>query len=149
MKKVKNKLSPAVKKELIGLFGILVILCALLVFLLIPEKVPIEETEEDLSKIKVMLLNGCGYGGIANDVKDILLKNENSRLDIIAWQNVNRDMFIYDKSLIVVKRQDDKKLEYLMKETGIKRRIYATNENSIEDFQIILGKDYHHYFSQE
>ena len=91
MKKVKNKLSPAVKKELIGLFGILVILCALLVFLLIPEKVPIEETEEDLSKIKVMLLNGCGYGGIANDVKDILLKNENSRRSIYIMLSCRKE----------------------------------------------------------
>ena len=43
-------------------------------------------------------------------------------------------------------QEDEKKLNYLMKITGIKRRIYAFNENTLEDFQIILGRDYRMYF---
>ena len=64
----------------------------------------------------------------------------------MSWDNVDRDLFIYDKTIIVVKKKDEKKLNYLMQITGIKRRIYALNPNNIEDIQIILGKDYKQYF---
>ena len=33
-----------------------------------------------------------------------------------------------------------------MKITGINRRIYALDANTIEDMQIILGNDYNKYF---
>ncbi len=149
MRKPKNKLSRALKRELISLSVILVLLLSLFIYLIIPEKEDEFENIGTIPLIKLVLLNGCGYSGIASDVKEYLLKDENSRFDIIAWRNVDRNKFIYTKSLIVVKKADEEKLGYLMKKTGIKRRIYATNKNSIEDFQIILGKDYQYYFSQE
>ena len=94
--------------------------------------------------VKVSILNGCGYPGIATDVKEQLL--ENDLIDVIAWKNNFRNMFIYDQTIIIAKRDNPKKLKYLMDITGIKRRAYAFNSDNIEEYYIILGKDYKKYF---
>jgi len=147
----KNNLSRSKKS---GLTLLIVIFLAILLFFLylalddgkVEKKVEIGFQ----GSVKISLLNGCGYPGIANEVKEILLNvhdNGNEQnLDIIFWKNVERNMFIYKKTIIVVKHNNEEKLSYLKQLTGIKRRIYALDDNSIEEFQIILGNDYKKYF---
>ncbi len=117
---------------------------ALILFLFLNSKREKKNIVRDsIPTIKLAVLNGCGYPGIAKEVKDILIDKD---FDVIAWKNVERDMFIYEKSILVIKKYDKKKLAYFQEMTGIKRRIFSINENSIEDFQIILGKDFRKYF---
>ncbi|MBN1327815.1 MAG: LytR C-terminal domain-containing protein [Candidatus Cloacimonetes bacterium] len=133
----------------------MLILMSIFLYLIFTEKKSVPEqsdaqeviVEESSPAVKIILLNGCGIEKIASDVKEILQAKNLQNLDIIAWQNVERDLFIYEKSLIVVKKNDPEKLKYIIGVTGINRRIFAENEDSIEDFQIILGKDYRNYFN--
>lgn len=99
-----------------------------------------------LPRIKLAILNGCGYPGIAKEVKDALLHAPDGNFDIISWRNVDRGMFIYDKTVIVMKHDEPEKYDALQEYTGIKHRIVSIDENAIEEFQIILGKDYKQFF---
>lgn len=99
-----------------------------------------------LPRIKLAILNGCGYPGIAKEVKDALLHAPDGNFDIISWRNVDREMFIYEKTVIVMKHEEPEKYEALRDYTGIKHRIVSIDENAIEEFQIILGKDYKQFF---
>lgn len=140
-------MSTANKNVLKGLLIALFAFLAVYVFLLFkPKEETFSKSENPLPIIKVSVLNGCKFPLIAREVKDILLDRYSSNIDVISWGNVPRGMFIYSQSIIVVKHKDERKLEFLKKITGIKRRIYACDENSLEDFQIILGKDYKKYF---
>jgi len=103
------------------------------------EKIAFDES--NLPAIKIILLNGCGYQGVAGKVREILYQKN---LDIIACSNAEK--FIYDKTIIVVKKRDEQDLERLQLMTGIKRRIFANNKNSEASFYIIIGKDYQDYF---
>ena len=96
--------------------------------------------------LKLALLNGCGLDGVATEVKEYFIINTSGNVDIVSWRNVDRNLFIYNKSIIVVKKDDDEKLKYLMEFTGIDRKIYAIDNNAIEDLQIILGNDYREFF---
>ncbi len=147
MNKSKNNLSSALKKLLISFLAIFIIVVVIIIVhknLLSPDKD--DKPSYNFSSVKISLLNGCGKKNAATEVKDFLYDKEINNLDIISWKNVPRDMFIYEKSLIIVKKGNDEKLDFLMRLTGIKRRIYAENEQYIEEFQIILGKDYKKYF---
>ncbi len=99
-----------------------------------------------MPRIKLAIINGCGYPGIAREVKDTLLHAPDGNFDIISWRNVDRNMFIYDKTVIVMKHDEPKKYASLQEYTGIKHRIISIDENAIEEFQIILGKDYTQFF---
>jgi len=107
-----------------------------------------QEVEVELmpTSVKLAILNGCGVKGAATDVKEYFIDRNAGNIDIIAWRNVDRNMFIYKKSIIVVKKDNEDKLNYIMKLTGITRKIYAHDPNTIEDLQIILGNDYKKYF---
>jgi len=147
MRKTKNNLSPAEKRASIVILS-LVCLIIIVAFFLIFKKKESRITEDIIpaTSLKLTILNGCGFDGAAKDVKEFLINKDVRNLDIIAWKNVDRNMFIYNKTIIVVKKDDQKKIEYLMNITGIDRRIYALDENTIEDMQIILGNDYGKYF---
>ncbi len=101
---------------------------------------------EDVS-VKIAILNGCGFPNIASEVKEYFLENHNGSIDVVGCRNIESCKFIYKKSLIVLKHDEIEKLEKVMKLTNIHRRIYALDDNCIEDIQIILGKDYTEYFS--
>jgi hypothetical protein len=147
MKKSKNNLSPALKKLIISFLAILIIIVAVLWILgFLGQDDTLEEPEYKFSSVKISLLNGCGKKNAATEVKDILYDKEINNLDIISWKNVPREMFIYEKSLIIVKKMNAEKLDFLMRLTGIQRRILAENDQYIEEFQIVLGKDYKKYF---
>ena len=125
---------------------LLLIIAAFISYLFINfKKEKSDVVKVSIPTIKLALLNGCGYPGIAKEVKDILI---DKNFDVIAWRNVERNMFIYEKSIIVIKKYDKDKLSYFQKMTGLDRRIFALDENTIEDFQIILGKDFKKYFKK-
>ena len=148
MRKPKNNLFHIDKRaSLIGI-TILLLIFVTSYFLFFNKKVSdnFEDKVIEITSLKLSILNGCGVKGAASEVKDILLNRNIENMDIISWENVKSNKFIYGKSIIIVKRKDENKLKYLMKITGISRRIYALNENTIEDFQIILGRDYRTYF---
>lgn len=104
------------------------------------------EVEFLTTSVKLAILNGCGVDGAATEVKEYFINKNAGNIDIIAWRNVERNMFIYGKSIIVIKKEDEEKLNYIMNITGITRKIYALDPNAIEDLQIILGNDYREYF---
>ncbi len=148
MRKLKNNLFRIDKRaSLVGVTVLLLVSVASF-FLFFNKKVSdnFEDEIVEITSLKLSILNGCGVKGIASEVKVILIKMNIENMDIISWENVKSNKFIYGKSIIVVKRKDDNKLKYLMKITGISRRIYSFDENTIEDFQIILGRDYRTYF---
>ena len=148
MRKPENNLFHIDKRaSLIGITALLLISMAsyfMFFYKKVSEKIEVEIIE--ITSLKLSILNGCGVKGAASEVKDILINKNFENVDIISWENVKSNKFIYGKSIIVVKRKDENKLKYLMKITGISRRIYAFDENTIEDFQIILGRDYRTYF---
>ena len=148
MRKPKNNLFRIDKRaSLIGI-TILLLIYAASYFMFFNKKVSEKNKVEiiEITSLKLSILNGCGVKGVASEVKDNLINKNFENVDIISWKNVKSNKFIYGKSIIVVKRKDEKKLEYLMKITGISRRIYAFDDSTIEDFQIILGRDYRTYF---
>lgn len=97
------------------------------------------------SPVKVKLLNGCGFPGVARDVKDYFDNSEHN-VTVVSIGNVSGNRFIYRQSIIVAKHADEEKLKYLQAITGIERRIYAYDDNLFEEFHIILGNDYKQYF---
>ena len=146
MRSPKNNLSPIKKRALLITITVLIIILSFFFILFLKrEKANINEDKIAVTSLKISILNGCGIDGAAKDVKEYLINKNIKNLDIIAWENVERDMFIYGKTLIVIKKDDEEKLKYLMKITGIKRRIFALDPNTIEDMQIILGRDYKNY----
>ena len=148
MRKPENKLFRIDKRaSLIGITALLLISVASY-FMFFNKKISgnIEVEIIEVTSLKLSILNGCGIKGAASEVKESLINSNFNNVDIISWENVKSNKFIYGKSIIVVKRKDENKLKYLMKITGISRRIYAFDENTIEDFQIILGRDYRTYF---
>lgn len=109
-------------------------------------QIPEAEIVKDTPHLKISVLNGCGISGAASEVKNYFIEKNLRNIDVIYWSNVERNLFIYNKTIIVVKKDQREKLEYLMELTDIQRRIFACNENSFEDMQIIVGKDYKRYF---
>lgn len=149
MRKPKNNLFHIEKRaSLIGI-AVFVFVSVAYYFMFFEKKdsVDIPVKIVDVTSLKLSILNGCGVNGAASEVKDFLINNDFENIDIISWENVKSNKFIYGKSIIVVKRKNENKLKYLMEITGITRKIYALNENTIEDFQIILGRDYRAYFN--
>ena len=148
MRKPKNNLFRIDKRaSLIGI-TVFLLICAASYFMFFNKKNSenIEVEIVEITSLKLSILNGCGVKGAASEVKDNLINKNFENVDIISWENVKSNKYIYGKSIIVVKRKDENKLKYLMKITGISRRIYAFDENTLEDFQIILGRDYRTYF---
>ena len=148
MRKLKNNLFRIDKRASVIGITVLLLISVASYFLFFNKKVSdnFEDEVFEITSLKISILNGCGVKGIASEVKDILIKMNIENMDVISWENVKSNKFIYGKSIIVVKRKDENKLKYLMKITGISRRIYAFDDNTIEDFQIILGRDYRTYF---
>jgi hypothetical protein len=100
-----------------------------------------EEFNDDmLPAVKVKLLNGCGFSGIASEFSEYL-----SQYNIYVVSLGNSEKPIYDKTIIVIKQDDEEDLMRLKKYTGITRVIYALDPYIEESFQIILGRDYQDY----
>ena len=93
--------------------------------------------EDKLPAVKVQILNGCGFEGLASEYQDFI-KDKNISVDSTG----DTTKPIYDKSLIVVRKGDLEDLERLRKMTGIKLYTLARTEYSNVDFDIVLGRDY-------
>ena len=147
MNTLKNNLSSVQKRSLIILFAVILLLgSAGLIFWISNQKRTGEEERKPSPSVKISILNGCGVDGAAGDVKDYFINQDLENIDIIAWRNVDRGLFIYGKTILVAKKQDEEKLNYMIDLTGITRKIYSFDPNTIEDIQIILGSDYREYF---
>jgi len=95
------------------------------------------EAEHKLPAIKIVLINGCGFEGLAKEFGDFLAEKN---VDIVSMSNTRKPTF--DKTIIVVRKGDDEDLKRLQRMTGIQRYTEARNETALADFDIIVGKDY-------
>lgn len=145
MKRSKNSLSSNKKAYKILVIIILIVILSVLIF----RKDRSADTKVSIptSPVKVKLLNGCGFPGVARDVKDYFDNSEHN-VTVVSIGNVSGSRFIYRQSIIVAKQDDEEKLSYLQQITGIERRIYAYDDNLFEEFHIILGNDYKKYFEE-
>ena len=100
-----------------------------------------EWDERYLPAIRVVVHNGCGFVGVANNVRHSLF---GKNIDVVGVGNTRR--FIYDETIIVVKHGDEMELRRLKRMTGIENVIYAVNENFFVPFIIIAGRDYRRFF---
>lgn len=100
-----------------------------------------EFDERNFPAIRVVVHNGCGFMGVANNVRRHLF---DKNIDVVGVGNTRR--FIYDETLIVVKHNDEVDLRRLQRMTGIENVIYAVNENYFVPFIIIAGRDYQRFF---
>ena len=101
-----------------------------------------EDIEEIFPAIRIFIYNGCGFQGVANRINEYLL---DVNIDVVNTRNAQR--FVHDKTLIVVKHDDEKDLQRLKNMTGIENIIYAVNSNFEVPFIIIAGKDYEKFFN--
>ncbi|MFA5666578.1 MAG: LytR C-terminal domain-containing protein [Candidatus Cloacimonadaceae bacterium] len=98
--------------------------------------------EDQLPAIKIIVLNGCGFDQLASDFA-ASLKHKN--IDVISLGNTPRP--IYDKSIIVMRKEDKRDLQRLQKMTGIQRWTSALNEYHSADFDVIVGRDFEQFMN--
>ena len=99
--------------------------------------------------VKISVINGSGIDFAARYVKNFIIENY-KKVYVIYTRNISGGKYNFDKSVIVVKKRGrEKKLKYLQALTGIKRRIFAFNDEENEEFYIIVGRDYKKYFSKK
>ncbi len=96
-----------------------------------------QKNEVQLPPIKIKVINGCGVDALAGRFNNSL---DNNLFDKMGTSNTHLD--IYNKSIIVVRRNKPRQLEFLKKTTGIERVIFAIKENAKQSFDLILGFDY-------
>ena len=89
----------------------------------------------------IQVLNGAGKPYLAREIRNYLIK---MGINVISFDNAKK--FCYLKSVIIVKKMDYQKLEYLTSKLNIKNVYKQINKNSEYDFIIIIGKDYKKYF---
>jgi len=104
---------------------------------------PLPPGEENMPAIKVIVSNGCGYESLATDYANYI-----SKLNVEVVKLTDTPKPIYDKSLIVVRKQDEQDLKRLQVMTGIQRFTLAVNEASEAPFIIILGRDYQQFMKE-
>jgi hypothetical protein len=135
-----NNLTPTVRKKWLIPTIVVVLLVAIMVGFVIYRYHAIKKKanyEATLPSIRISLKNGCGFEGAASDMTEFL---SDKNIDIVSTGNA--DKFIYNKTIIVVKKRDPADLQRLMKMTGIRQWTLAENEYSVAPFVIIIGKDY-------
>ena len=99
-------------------------------------------TEDKLPAVKVVVLNGCGFVGLASEFAEHI-KDKN--IDVVSLGDTPKP--IYDKSVIVVRKGDAQDLKRLQKMTGIERSTLARTEYFLADFEIIIGRDFELYMN--
>ncbi len=98
--------------------------------------------EDQLPAIKVTVLNGCGFDQLASEFATMLSKKN---IDVLSVGNTPRP--VYDKSIIVMRKEDKQDLARLQKMTGIKRWTSALNEYHSAQFDIIVGRDFEQFMN--
>lgn len=145
MKAIKNNLAQSV--WLILLIVLFIASVSLFVIIRHFDKDTVHQSilsENNYPAIKIMVHNGCGFSGVAGNIRNYL---SGKNIEVIGVGNTRK--FIYDESVIVVKHDDDVDLKRLQRMTGIENVIYAINNNYFVPFIIIAGKDYQQYFNLE
>jgi hypothetical protein len=130
----------------LSLIGIIILITSILTVVAIYNSKNKDIVESDsmdkyYPAIKIVVQNGCGFSGVANNVKHSLA---DKNVDVVNVNNTRK--FIYDETLIVVKHNDEDDLRRLKSITGINNVIYAVNDSYIVPFIVIAGKDYQNYF---
>lgn len=144
--------SPPEKKvrsrNLVWYIGIAVVIIAVAGYVLFRDYLNPESRmsaeEAKMPAIKVIVSNGCGYEQLATDYAEYI-----SKLNIEVVKLTDTPKPIYDKSLIVVRKQDDQDLKRLQVMTGIQRYTLALSEASEAPFIIILGRDYQEFMKDK
>ncbi|MCL2065245.1 MAG: LytR C-terminal domain-containing protein [Candidatus Cloacimonetes bacterium] len=98
-------------------------------------------SESDFPSIRIMIQNGCGFVGVAQNVRNAVSQKN---IDVVGVSNSRK--FIYNETIIIVKHDDEIDLQRLKNMTGIENVIYAVNENYFVPFIIIAGRDYQRFF---
>ncbi|HNX00362.1 MAG TPA: LytR C-terminal domain-containing protein [Candidatus Cloacimonadota bacterium] len=135
-----NNLTRGNGKKRLLLILVVVLLIALTIGIIVYRHYAMEkkaQVEATLPSIKISLLNGCGFEGAASEMTDFLGKKN---IEIVATGNAPK--FIYNKTIIVVKKMDQGDLQRLMEMTGIQQWTMAETDYPIAPFVIIIGKDY-------
>ena len=98
-------------------------------------------SESNFPSIKVMVQNGCGFTGVAQNVRNALSEKN---IDVVRVGNARQ--FVYEETIIVVKHDDEIDLQRLINMTGIENVIYAVDKDFTVPFIIVAGRDYQKYF---
>ena len=96
--------------------------------------------EDKLPAVKVVVLNGCGFVGLASEYAQFI---QDQNIDVMSLGDTPKP--IYDKSIIVVRKGDEQDLKRLQKMTGIQRYTVAKTSYHNADFEIIIGRDFDLY----
>ena len=81
------------------------------------------------TSVKISVINGSGIDFAARNVKNYILENY-KKVYVIYAKNIAGGKYNFDKCVIVIKKKNkENKLKYLQALTGIKRRIFAFNED--------------------
>lgn len=134
------------KNSGIQLYFILAILIVL-IYIFYPYEVKEKEiVEEKKPEIYIVVSNGCGIPDLAQKVSEQLLAKG---IDAMTWKNTSNPNCIHPETMIVIRQESDnqkQKLNWLTKETGIKKITKAYKKDSLAEFELVLGKDYINYF---
>jgi len=141
---MKNVNKKFLSQKVIVLLGTFILHLVLISFIFVyscEKKKKNIDNEEIYPAIQVIIQNGCGFSGIAFNLKNSL---HEMNIDVVDIGNTSK--FIYDETLIVVKHNDPEDLQRLKKITQIENVVYALNDEYLVPFIIITGKDYQKYF---
>lgn len=105
----------------------------------IPENGP--ERQVASYDISFQVLNGYGKSGLAMAVRNELI---NMGFDVLSIDNTKK--FIYQRTVLIIRKMDVEKLEIVKKELNISNIYLQLKEDSLYDFILILGADYGKYF---
>ncbi|RLC48075.1 MAG: hypothetical protein DRH57_02870 [Candidatus Cloacimonadota bacterium] len=90
----------------------------------------------------IQVLNGVGKPGLGKAVRNDLISRG---FNIMDYRNARH--FIYNKTVIIIRSEDNKiDVNKLKNALGIKKIYYQIKENSDYDLQIIVGRDYRDIF---
>jgi len=95
-----------------------------------------------LRNIEVEVLNGCGISGLAQQFTDYL---RDKHLDVVRTENA--DNFHYDKTIVILRRDEFEKVAQVAKLLDISPRdsirVFVDPDGSLlTDVTIIIGSDY-------
>lgn len=121
---------------LLALLLVLAIIVSLINFGIIKLKADKHDSEAYLPAIKVIISNGCGFENLAADYSHYI---SDQNIDVIRISDMPKP--IYDKSMIVMQKEDAQDLARLQKMTGIQLNTTAIKEDADAQFIIILGRD--------
>lgn len=133
------------KNETALYFVVALIIVMIYIFYPYDEKQKIVDSTKQ-PEIYLVVSNGCGIPDIAQEISQWFLERG---IDAMTWKNTSNPNCIHQKTMIVVRQKSDDqkiKLNWLEKETGIDKVIFAYKEDSLTEFELVLGKDYINYF---